>query len=109
MAECRKGDFSPGQSLFQIYAKLLCHSTVGITIFSYMMAQNRRTKTLFAPAIFRLVNPSESHFILKHESHGTVCGKLQAIYFVVNFFEVSMTSSLAFFGSLLCGMTFRQP
>ena len=75
------------------------YSAVSIATLSYMMTGHQGTNILFAPAIFWLIDPSKTCFILEHELHGTACGNLEQAYFFVNFFEVSMTSSLAFFGS----------
>jgi len=77
------------------------------------MAGNSRPQTGKTPAIFWLVDPSESGLILKHQAH-PAGGKFvenfgQFSDSIVNFFEASITSSLALFGCLLRGMTFRQP
>lgn len=62
-----------------------------------------------------LVDPSETSFILEHQTHFSTSSSvivdfcLQFLHFFFNFFEVSMTSSLAFFGCLLRGITFLQP
>ena len=80
-----------------------------------MVARYAGTDSLFAPAVFGLVDSSEAGFILEHQAHfSTVFTAAvdlfsQFGYFFFNFFEVSMTSSLAFFGCLLRGITFRHP
>ena len=89
--------------------------TVGIAVFPDVMAWNRRTNALFAPAVFGFIDPSETRFILEHQTHfSTVSTTIvdffpQFFHFVFNFFEAAMTSSLAFFGCLLRGITFRHP
>jgi len=40
---------------------------VSIAVFAYMVARNARAQTLSAPAIFRLVDPTEVRLILKHQ------------------------------------------
>ena len=88
---------------------------IGVTIFADMMAWNRRPDALFAPAIFGFIDPSETCLILKHQAHFSTVSTaivdffLQFLYFFVNFFEDAMSSSLAFLGCLLRGITFRQP
>ena len=73
-----------------------------------MVAGNRRSKTFLTPAVFWLVDPSKSRFILKHQSN-IVENFSQFCDSGVNFFEAAMTSSPAFFGCLLRGITFLQP
>ena len=75
-----------------------------------MMARNGWSIAFRTPAVFRLVDPPEACLILKHESDLTwpVENFCQFVDSAVNFFEVAMTSSLAFFGCLLLGITFRQ-
>lgn len=90
-------------------------SAICIAVFPNMVAWYRWTDPFFAPTVFRLVDPSESGFILKHKTY-LLIWVIIAVYIICqfmdpfyNFFEVSMTSSLAFFGCLLLGKTFRQP
>ena len=42
------------------------NGSIDISIFSDVVARYRRTYTLLAPTVFRLVDSSESGFILKH-------------------------------------------
>ena len=90
-------------------------SSVDIAIFPDVMARNRWANTLLTPAEFGLVDPSKARFILEHQAHFSTGSTaivdffFQFTYFFFNFFEVAMTSSLAFFGCLLRGITFRQP
>lgn len=83
--------------------------SVGITILPNVMAWYTRTNPFFTPAVLRLVYTTKTSFILKHEPDclGAV-ETFQLFDSGFNFFEVSMTSSLALFGCLLLGMTFRQ-
>ena len=89
--------------------------TVSIAIFPDVVTRDRRTNTLWTPAELGLVDPSKARFILEHQAHfSTVSTAIvdfffQFSYFFFNFFEATMTSSLAFFGCLLRGITFRQP
>ena len=89
--------------------------TVDISVFPDVMTGDRRANALLTPAVFGLVDPSETSFILEHQAHfstaftAVVDFLIQFAYFFFNFFEVTMTSSLAFFGCLLRGITFRQP
>ena len=43
--------------------------TVGIAVFPDVMAWNRRTNALFAPAVFGFIDPTETRFILEHQAH----------------------------------------
>ena len=89
--------------------------TVGISVFPDVMTGDRRANALLTPAVFGLVDPSETSFILEHQAHfstaftAVVDFLIQFADFFFNFFEIAMTSSLAFFGCLLRGITFRQP
>ena len=117
------------RELTQIYVHTLCvtirhdkekrvsccglYSSVCIPIFPDVMTGYARSHSLEAPAIFRLVDSPKTSFILKHHSY-TTCGGFGDIflYFLgarVNFFEASITSSLAFFGCSGRGITFRHP
>lgn len=91
----------------------LCRS-IGISVLPYMVARHAGTGSFFTPAVFGLVDPFETSFILEHQAHFSIAFTavvdflIQFAYFFFNFFEVKMTSSLAFFGCLLRGITFRQ-
>ena len=91
------------------------NSPIGIAIFADMMAWNLRPDALFAPAIFGFIDPSKTCLILEHQAHFSTVSTtivdffLQFLHFFFNFFEAAMTSSLAFFGCLLRGITFRHP
>ena len=76
-----------------------------------MMAWHGGTYAFLTPAILWLIDPSETSLVLKHQVNDffSVENFVQLLEFGVNFFEVSMTSSLAFFGCLLRGITFRHP
>lgn len=91
------------------------NSSISIPIFTNMVAWHGWTNTLFAPAVLWLVDSAEPSLILEHQPHflmrsaflvDIIC---ELVYSIVNFFEVSMTSSLAFFGCLLRGMIFLHP
>ena len=83
---------------------------IGITVLTDMMARNTWPESLFAPAILRLVDPSKASLILEHQADTLlIVENFQFFDASVNFFEVSMTSSLAFFGCLLRGITFLHP
>lgn len=90
-------------------------SSVDITIFPDVMARDRWANALWTPAEFRLVDSSKACLVLEHQAHFSTLSTaivdffLQFPDFFLNFFEASMTSSLAFFGCLLRGITFRQP
>ena len=75
-----------------------------------MMAGHTGTDTFLAPAVFWLVDASKSSFILEHQTiFLAAVDNFQFFYFGVNFFEAAISSSLAFLGCLLRGMTFRHP
>ena len=86
-----------------------------LSVLPYMAAMHAGTGPFFTPAVFRLVDPSETSFILKHQTHFSTISsaivdfRLQFLHFFFDFFEVSMTSSPAFFGCLLRGIAFLQP
>lgn len=90
-------------------------SSIDIAVFPDVMAGNRWTNTFWTPAEFGLVDPPKTRFILEHQAYFSTISTaivdffFQFAYFFFNFFEVAMTSSLAFFGCLLRGITFRQP
>lgn len=86
------------------------YRSINITVFPYMVTGNTRTDPFLAPAIFGLVYASKACFILKHQPYVLI----RVVFFQfldgrVNFFEDSMSSSLAFLGCLLRGMTLRHP
>ena len=87
------------------------HRTIGIPVFSDMMARNAGTSPFLAPTVFRLVDPAKASLILKHQPDFLLIVEnfFPFCHFCVNFFEASMSSSLAFLGCLLRGMTFLHP
>lgn len=91
------------------------YNPIGITIFPDVMTGNRWTDTPWTPAIFGLVDSSEACLILEHQTHFSTVSIvivdffLQFSYLFFNFFEAAMTSSPAFFGCRLRGITFRHP
>ena len=91
------------------------HCPIGVSVLPYMAARHAGTGPFFTPAVFRLVDPSETSFILEHQTHFSTISsaivdfRLQFLHFFFDFFEVSMTSSPAFFGCLLRGIAFLQP
>ena len=85
--------------------------SVNISVFSDVMARNRRTNTLFAPAVFWFIDSTKTRFILKHQTH---CGIFVEffrcfLYDLFNFFEASIASGFAFFGCRLLGIIFLHP
>ena len=84
------------------------YRAIHIAIFPNTVAGHRRSKTFLTPAVFWLVDSPKSRLILKHQPH-IVEIFLQFHNSCVNFFVVSMTSSAAFFGCLLRGITFLHP
>ena len=85
--------------------------TVGISVFPNMVAWNAGPDAFLTPAVFGLVNSAKTCLILEHKAHFSTA-PVEIFQFTngsFNFFEVSMTSSLAFFGCLLRGITFLQP
>lgn len=91
------------------------HCSISISIFPDMVTRHTWTNTFFAPAVFRLVNSAKSCFVLEHQAHFSTVSIaivdffLQFQNFFFNFFEAAMSSSLAFPGCLLRGMTLRHP
>ena len=87
------------------------NSTVSIAILSDMMAGHPRTDAFSAPAILRLVDTTETCFILEHEPNtfGIVENFGQFMDSGVNFFEASIASGVALFGCLLLGSFLLQP
>ena len=77
--------------------------SVSISVFSDVVARNRRTNTLFAPAIFRFIDSAKARFVLKHQTH---CGIVEFfrsfLYNLFNFFlrlqspPVSLFSDVGF-------------
>ncbi len=88
-------------------------SSAGITKFPNVMTGDRWANTLRTPTEFGLVDPPKARFILEHQAHfSTVSTAIvdfffRFAHFFFNFFEAAMTSSRAFFGCLLRGVTFR--
>ena len=86
------------------------HSSVSISVFTNMVAWYAGTKAILTPTIFGLVDAPQTSLILKHETYFSVTCD---IYFSgdkrFNFFEESISSSLAFLGCRLRGITFRHP
>ena len=84
--------------------------SVNISVFSDVMARNRRTDSLFTPAVFRFIDSTKTRFVLKHQTH---CGIVEFfrsfLYELFNFFEASIASGLAFFGCRLLGIIFLHP
>ena len=67
-----------------------------------MVAGHTGTDPFPAPAVFWLVDPAKSGFILEHKADFPgVVDKLKFLYCGVNFFEAAISSSLAFLGCLL--------
>ena len=64
-----------------------------------MVAGHTGTDPFPAPAVFWLVDPAKSGFILEHKADFPgVVDKLKFLYCGVNFFEAAISSSLAFLG-----------
>ena len=85
--------------------------TIGIPVFPNMVTWNAGSDAFFAPAVLGMVDAAEARLILEHKAHFSTA-PVEIFQFTdggFNFFEVSMTSSLAFLGCLLRGMTFLQP
>ena len=76
-----------------------------------MVAWNARSDSLLTPTVFGLVNSAKTCLVLEHKVHfsTTPVEIFQLTDGGFNFFEVSMTSSLAFLVCLLRGMTSLQP
>ncbi len=87
------------------------HRAIGIPVFSDIMAGNAGTSFSLAPAIFWFVDPAKSSLILKHQPDFFLIVEncFQFCHFGVNFFEDFISSSLAFLGCLLRGITFLHP
>ena len=85
--------------------------TIGIPVFPNMVTWNAGSDAFFAPAVLGMVDAAEACLILEHKAHFSTA-PVEIFQFSdggFNFFEVSMTSLLAFLGCLLRGMTFLQP
>ena len=85
--------------------------TISISVFPNMVAWNAGPDAFLTPAVFGLVNSAKTCLVLEHKAHFSTA-PVEIFQFTngsFNFFEVSMTSSLAFFGCLLRGITFLQP
>ncbi len=76
-----------------------------------MMAGHPWTDTFSTPAMLRLIDTTETSFVLEHEpnSFGIVENFGQFMDFGVNFFEASIASGVARFGCLLLGSFLLQP
>lgn len=86
------------------------HCSVGIAILPNMVAWHTGPNPLLTPTVFGLVDPAKSSLILKHEPDVLpLVENFQVLDCSVNFFEAAISSSLAFLGCLLRGMTFRHP
>lgn len=86
------------------------HCSISIAVFPNVMAWYTWTHSHGAPAPFGFVNSAKASFILEHQAYlfPGILGS-RNLYGIVNFFEASIASSLAFLGCLLRGITFRQP
>ena len=87
---------------------------IGIPVFPDMMTGDRWANALLTPTVFGFIDSSKTCLILEHQPHFStistaIVDLFQFLYSFFNFFEVSMTSSLAFFGCRLRGITFRHP
>lgn len=105
-----KVQYSQALPAFPICAMQL-HRTIGIPVFPNMVTWNAGSDAFFAPAVLGMVDAAEACLILEHKAHFSTA-PVEILQFAdggFNFFEVSMTSSLAFLGCLLRGMTFLQP
>ena len=89
--------------------------SIGIPVFTDVMTRYRWASTLFTPTVLWLIDSTKPGFILEHQPHLLIWIILSVDIILqltdsgFNFFEVSMTSSLAFLGCLLLGIIFRQP
>ena len=94
----------------ETFSILRFYSPVYIAVFADVVTWNRWPLPLPTPTTLRLVDASESCFILKHQPY--VLARVLGYYFGVlsfNFFEESCSSWLAAFGCLDLGITFRHP
>lgn len=86
------------------------YCSIDIAVFPYMVTENTWTYPSLAPAVFGLVNTSKACLILKHQSYVLLrVGFFQLLDRSINFFEDAISSSLAFLGCLLRGITLRHP
>ena len=75
-----------------------------------MMAGYTGTDAFLTPTVFWFIDPAKSSFILEQQTNFLAAvDNFQFFYCGVNFFEAAISSSLALFGCLLRGMTFRHP
>ena len=83
--------------------------SVGVSIFPNMMTWNCWTNSFCTPTVLWFIDSPKASFILKHQANLLfwILG-CQNPYVVVNFFEASIASSLAFFGCRALGITLRQ-
>lgn len=113
--EIHTNDITGGQDKKAAFPRDWLDSTIGIPVFPDVMAGDRGANTMRTPAVFGLVDPPESRFILEHQPHFSTGSNLIVDFFLqflpvfVNFFEDAMSSSLAFFGCWLRGITLRHP
>ena len=83
---------------------------IGIAILPDMVAGHTGTYPFLAPAVFRPVDSTKSGLILEHKTDFLpAVDNFQLFHGVINFFEAAISSSLAFWGCLLRGITFRHP
>ena len=87
------------------------NSTISIAVLTDMMAGYTGTDAFSTPAMLRLVDTTETRFILEHEPNtfGIVENFGQFMDSSVNFFEASIASGAALFGCLLLGSFLLQP
>ena len=82
------------------------YCSIDIAVFPYMVTGNTWTYPSLAPAVFGLVNTSKACLILEHQSYVLLrVGFFQLLDRSINFFEDAISSSLAFLGCLLRGIT----
>lgn len=80
-----------------------------VSVFPNMVAWHAGTYIFRTPTGFGLVYPSKSCFILKHDTDVLFCILYtKFLGYALNFFEASISASLAFFGCLDRGITLRH-
>ena len=83
---------------------------IGIAILPDVVAGYTGTYPFLTPAVLGLVNSAKSSFILEHQANFLpAVDNFQIFYRGFNFFEAAISSSLAFLGCLLRGITLRHP
>lgn len=86
------------------------YRSVGIAILPDMVAGYTGAYPFPTPAIFRFVDSPKSSLILEHQANILAAvDNFQLSDCIINFFEASISSSLAFLGCLLRGITLRHP